>query len=814
MMQVKKFALLPFYLFTFLLIFVSCSMTKGIPEDEQLFTGLKKINWADVKENDPYEDHLMTTQEEVEAALATQPNGSLFGSSYITVPWSWHLWVYNKYSSKDSKFAKWMTKSFGKPPVLMSMVNPTLRASVARTVLQNNGYFRGNVTFETIPQKNPQKCKIGYTVTFDSLYTVDSMQYVNFPRQMQALIDSTSQEQYIKRDYPFSLNSLDSERNRVSLLFRNNGYYYYNTNYASYLADSFAVQNKARLRLQLAQGLPPEALHKWYIGNIDILFRKSFADQLTDSIKRRYLTIHFSGKKSPIRPSVILKDMRLRPRQEYSYEKLQESSSLINSNGVFSSTDFQFTPRPDSDTLDLRLTCTFDKPYDFYIEGNLIGRTNGRYGPQAKIGFTKRNAFRAAEKLDINLHGSYDFSLGGNSRESNYQYGFDVSLEFPRLLIPFYDPFRIKRDKDGRRIRRRRFYTSPSTLAKVSADIIRRPDYYKMHIVSGEWTYRWQKTETSRHEFSPLTVQYQFKNSTTLKFDTLKDENPYLERTMGDFFIPKMRYTYLYTSPATRRNPIRWEFTVEESANLISLFDVIRGKSFNEKEKKLFKNPYAQFVRLETDYTKTWPVGDESSLVGHVNAGVIFSYGNSNNAPFSEEYYVGGANSIRAFSIRAIGPGAFSDLGMEDRYAKQMFYLLRNGDMKLVGNLEYRMPLFGSLKGAVFLDAGNVWRLKSLYTDEDVEAAKRETPTEKGKADIDKVTEWYDKMLFKPSRFFKDIALGTGIGLRYDLGFLIIRLDWGVAIHIPCENGVSRYFFNVTRFKDLHTLHFAIGYPF
>lgn len=782
-----------------LALLTACSMTKGLPENDQLFTGLKKTVWTDAPKESPYQDHLESTMEEVEAALATQPNGSLFGSSHLTVPWSWHLWVYNKYAGKDSKFAKWMTKSFGKPPVLMSKVNPTLRASVARSVLQNNGYFRGNVTYETFPQKNPKKCKIGYTVTFDSLYTVDSLQYVNFPVEMQALIDSTRDEQAIHSNAPFSLDALDAERNRVSLLFRNNGYYYYNTNYASYLADTFAVANKADLRFQLAEGLPPEALHKWYIGNIDVLFRRSMADQLTDSIKRRHLTIHFSGKKSPIRPSVVLKDLRLRPRQEYSYEKLQESASMINSNGVFSNTDFRFTPRPNTDTLDLRLSCTFDKPYDFYIEGNAIGRTNGRYGPMMKVGLTKRNTFRAAEKLDINLHGSYDFSLSDKSRESNYQVGADVSLEFPRLLIPFYDLTRIRRDQNGRRIRRRRFYATPTTLAKISADIVSRPDYYKMTIVSGEWTYSWQKTATSRHEFSPLTIKYQFKNTVTAKFDSLVRENPYLDRTMGDYFIPKMRYTYIYTSPKTQRHPVRWEGTIEESGNLLSLAGVIFGKDWSARDKRLFNNPYAQFLKFESDFTKTWSVGDESSLVGHVNTSVVWSYGNNMEAPYSEEYYVGGANSIRAFAVRDIGPGAFSDRGASGKQWKQWFYLMRNGDLKFVANLEYRMPLFGDMKGAVFLDAGNVWRLKK--------------PDDYDRYDPD-YKEWLDDMFFKPSRFFNDIALGTGIGLRYDMGFLVVRVDWGWALHIPCNNGISKYFFNVQRFRDLHTLHFAIGYPF
>ncbi|MBR1503523.1 MAG: BamA/TamA family outer membrane protein [Prevotella sp.] len=795
-------------------LLMSCSMTKGIPEDDQLFTGLTKITYTEEpqQQDEVLSAHLSATKAEIEAALATQPNGALFGSSYYTVPWSWHLWVYNKYSGKESGFAKWMVKSFGKPPVLMSKVNPALRASVAQSVLQNNGFFRGYVTYETIPQKNPKKCKIGYTVAFDSLYVLDSISYANFPTPMQALIDSSASERLIKSGAPFSIANLDGERARISNLMRNNGYYFYNTGYASYLADTFAIDGKAQLRLQLASGLPDETTRKWYIGNIDVNFRKSMREQLNDSIRRRHLTIHYNGKKSPIRPGVVLKDLRLRPRQEYSYERYLESASLINSNGVFSSTDFQFTPRPDTDTLDLRLNCVFDKPYDFYIEGNMIGRTSGRYGPQAKIGFTKRNAFRAGEKLDINLHGAYEFARSGGADASNYQYGADASLEFPRLLIPFYNPQNVRRNRNGRPVRRRSYYAA-STLAKVSADIVRRPDYYKMHIVGGEWTYRWQRTETSRHEFSPLTVKYQFMSNKTIKFDSIVQKNRYLERTMGDYFIPKMRYTYTYTSPTTYLNPIRWETTIEEASNFISLIDMACGRSFNEKEKELFKNPYAQFVRLETDFTKTWSLGTQSCLVGHINAGIMFNYGNSNEAPFSEEFYVGGANSIRAFAIREIGPGSFSPSSSGGIFKddRQTAYLMRNGDLKFVANLEYRTPLFGNLKGAVFLDMGNVWRLRKLDFGDISEY--QQSFGEDGTYIYNKLDEQNELMKFHFSNIFDEFALGTGVGLRYDLGFLVVRLDWGIALHTPYDTGKSGYF-NIQRFKDANTLHFAIGYPF
>ncbi|MBR5989593.1 MAG: BamA/TamA family outer membrane protein [Prevotella sp.] len=784
-----------------LLLLASCSMTKNIPDDDQLFVGLTKIVYEDEKNyaEKSYDDHLTTTKEEVEAALATEPNGSLFGSSYISMPWSWHLWVYNKFSGKKSGFAKWMTKSFGKAPVLMSQVNPALRASVASSVLRNNGYFRGHVSYEAVPRKNPKKSKIGYTVRLDSLFTLDSVAYTNFPVEIQALIDSTREERLINRGTPLSVAILDGERNRISTLLRNNGYYYFNPSYTSYLADTFATADKAQLRLQLADGLDEAVLHKWYVGKIDVLFRKSMRETLTDSISRRFLTIHFNGRRSPIRPSVVLRDLRLRPRQEFSYDRYQESVGKINSTGVFSSTDFQFTQRPGTDTLDLRLSCVFDKPYDFYIEGNAIGRTSGRYGPEAKIGLTKRNAFRAGEKLDINLHGAYEWERGGGSDMSSYQYGADASIEFPRIIAPFYNSDRIRRSQrpggsrtpDGTRRRRHRFYTTPVTYAKISTDIVRRPKYYKMHVVTGEWTYRWQPSASSRHELSPLTVKYQYMNSHTEKFDSMMQVNPYLIASMSDYFIPKMRYSYTYTSPSSLRHPIRWETTIEEAGNLVSLWDMAGGHSFNEKGKSFFKTPYSQFVKLETDLSKTWSLNTTSQLVGHVNAGVIYAYGNSDYTPFSESFYVGGANSVRAFGVRRIGPGAFDGSVL----SRQASYLFQNGDIKFVANLEYRTRLFGDLNGAVFLDAGNVWSFDELWDENDNDGAPIEHTA------------------FKPSRMLDEMALGTGIGLRYDLGFLVIRLDWGLALHCPYDTGKSGYF-NVNRFKDAHTLHFAIGYPF
>lgn len=821
-----------------MLLLSSCSTTQNIPDGDQLFVGLTKIAYERGDSGVPSgvaNKNFFTMQEEVEAALATAPNGALFGSSYFRTPFPYGLWIWNAFSGKEGKVAKWLTESFGKQPVLMSWVNPQLRAQVAQTVLRNYGYFHGDVDYDVITQRNPKKAKIGYNITTGPLLTIDSISYQGFPLEADSLIAATADQSLLHTGDAFTAAALDGERQRISTLFRNNGYYFYQPAYASYLADTVSVPGKAQLRLQLAAGLAEEVRKKYYIGHITVNLQKTFMQELTDSLHRRTFTLRYRGKHSPLRPRVVMGAMRLRSRQPYSYDLYLESANALNATGLFSMTDFQFIPRTskdlsdidfirelqapadllkltsqlsarqtplsllqNEDTLDLVVNCVFDRPYDVYLETNFTNRTIGRMGPELKLGFTKRNAFRGGEKLDINLHGSYEWQTRSSGGDMNtYEYGADVSLEFPRIVAPFMGSNQMRRRMERMRARGirpnpRRWRRVATTLAKVSSDIVRRPGYYKMHIVSGEWTYRWQPSATSRHEFSPLTLKYQYMNSHTADFDSIIISNPYLAATMSDYFIPQMRYTYVYASPTDLLNPIRWELTLSESGNLTSLAYVAAGKKWGEKNKKLFKNPYAQYVKIETDFTKTWQLGLHSQLVGHLNAGLGICFGNSNDLPFSERFYVGGANSVRAFPLRSIGPGRFEG---DFKGNRQISYLLQNGDVKFQANLEYRQRLFGNLHGAVFLDAGNVWLRK------DIDLGVKE------------ISDLFDDSKFRFGDFFKQMAVGTGVGLRYDLDFLILRLDWGVGLHVPFETTKSG-FYNIDRFSRYQTLHFAIGYPF
>lgn len=749
-------------------VFASCSSTKNIPEDDQLFVGLTKIEYKNYEKN----DHFVAVQEEVEAALATAPNGALFGSSYYRSPFPYGLWIWNAFSKSRSVFSKWMTKSFGKPPVLMSWVNPELRANVTRELLRSNGYFDSSVEYNVITQKNPKKAKIGYTVNLGRLYRIDSLRYVNFPQRADSLIRATIGETLIHPGDPFKVSTLDAERTRLSNVFRNNGYYYYQPGYASYLADTISVPDTVQLRLQYADSVPANVRRKWYIGKVNLELRKDYMEELSDSLEHRYFTVRFNGRKPPLRTRVILRDLKMRPRKLYSYDDYLQSANKITGTGLFSYVDFKFTPRDTTlrcDTLDLTLSCVFDKPYDFYVEANMVGKTSGKLGPGAVIGISRRNAFRGGEKLDINIDGSYEWQTGhnadGSSSEMNsYEYGANVSLEIPRLLLPFWS--------------RVRWYNTPSTILKASSSVINRSGYFKRHIVSGELTYNFQRTATSVHQFSPLILQYEYMTRMTSAFSDILEENPYLLVTMADQFVPKMRYTYTYSSPTNYRSPIYWQVVVSEASNLLSLGYMMAGNKWNEKSKQLFKNPYAQFFKIETDFRKTWAVGDHSQLVGHVSAGFIWSYGNSVSAPYSEQFYVGGANSIRAFNVRSIGPGAYHT---DSEHAS---YMDQTGDIKLQANLEYRFRLFGNLYGATFLDAGNVWALRD--------------------------DGYRTNSVFKVKNLLKETALGTGVGLRYDLEFFVLRLDWGVGLHVPYKSG----FYNISSFGDGQSLHFAIGYPF
>lgn len=807
-------------------IMAGCSTTSSLEPGEQLYTGMKSTEYITdsatiANTSTLLNDHFTDTKEEVEAVLACAPNGALFGSSYYKTPFPWGLWIWNATAQKKGGIPKWLNSSFGKAPVLISDVKPELRISVAKTVLENNGYFRGDIDYQihegkpTVTRRDsilrPHKAKVSYRVNMGPVFTLDSIAYKGYTKEETALFnDSTS---FLRKGDPFSVSALENERNRLYSIFRDNGYYFYKPQYSTYAADTVKSPGHVQLVMQKADSLPPEANRQWYIGKTDFHIRRNFAEELTDSITRRTLTIHYAGKKPAVRPRIVMKDVLLRRKTLFSQTNYEESLSRLAQKGIFSYVNINFTPRQmpkadslmtaqdsartDSCILDMTVDCILDKPYDISLQANYTQKSNGRLGPGAGIGFAMRNAFRGGELLSFNISGNYEFNVGKNNagKKGSYTIITDMTLELPRLLLPNcmrpdISRFRKMR-KTGRNAPMSLVQTSASTILRVARETINRTGSYRRHVLSGELTYNYKPNEVSRHSFTPLSVDYSYVAESTEEFWDKMENSVVALIALEDNFLPKMRYTYTYTSPSIMRHPIYFSGTVTECGNVANgLLSLGKHHAWSEEGKTMFNAPVGQFIKLDLEWRKLWRVSPDASLIAHAAGGWMLTYGNTVYAPFSEQYYVGGANDLRGFSTRSVGPGSFrytnpDNPGISD---KEMNYLLANGDMKLKFSLEYRPRLFGSLYGAAFIDAGNVWVL---------DKSRRDT----------------EGMGFKIKNLPKDLAVDAGIGIRYDLDFFIIRLDWAFIVHAPYATGKNGYF-NTPRFSKAQCLNFAIGYPF
>lgn len=786
-----------------------CSSTSSLEPGEQLYIGLKPIDYTG------YEpcSHKDATQEELEAALAIAPNGALFGSSYYRTPFPYGLWIWNACHNSDGVIKKWLNNSFGKQPVLMQNVNAPLRTSVAETVLQNNGYFHGKVTYDVIEGKpeaikkdstlRPRKAKIQYHVDYGHLFTIDSVSYSNFPTDSyERLLRS---ESLLKSGKPFAVSTLENELSRIYYLFRNKGYYFYQQKYTTFLADTIKKPGKVQLQLHLADSLPDDAMRRWVIGSTTVNIRRQVFEQITDSVRRRYLTLKFGGGKPAVRPRVLLRQMRMKPGDIFSQEAYQQSLDNLTSQGIYSTVDITFLPRRNEDgstklvpdsvkgiggeeragagVLDMSVNAVLDKPYDFTLGANAIGKTNGRMGPGLTLGLTKRNAFRGGELLSFNIGARYEIQMSSNSTAGDsYDFTAGATLELPRLLLPH-----LWR-------KHRRWYTSPTTTITLNAEKLRRAGFFTRNVFTGEMTYIFQPSACSVHAFTPISLTY---GRTTDRTDAFNEKTSQSAVTMianKDEFTPRMRYIYSYSSPAAYRNPVFWQTTVTEAGNLLNLgFCAFGSKKWSDEGKSVLGTPFSQYLKLETDLRKTWQLDDEASAVFHFYGGIMKPLGNDSSGPFSEQMYVGGANDLRGFAMRTLGPGG---LHIDDSNQQ---YLYHNGDLKLVFNLEYRPRIFGSLYGALFVDAGNVW-IVNKNRRADYKAAYGQ--------DAGKV----------------DFGIDVGVGIRYDLDFFVLRLDWGFAIHKPYDSyyslsdkqthSLSSGFFNAGNFRDAQCLNFAIGYPF
>ena len=758
------------------IVLAACSTTKHLPEGETLYLGLKKVNIVNEDKSPAAENAL----EEVNGAISIAPNNAIFVNPNVRFPIPFGLWIYNRFERYEKGLGHWIFKKLAANPVLISTVNPDTRVKVATNLLRDYGYFNGKVTYQVDSTRNPRAVKLSYDINMGKPYFIDTLEYRGFSAYADSLIKANLSGRLVNKGDHFNVVTLNSERDRIIDLLRNYGYYYARSEFITFYADTLKNPGHVCIRMQPKNNLPPEASRTYFIGNTTVRLTGYNGEEPTDSIRLRDFTIHYAGKKPGLRFGVLRNRFIYRKGEQYSLRRQNYTQEALSRLGVFKYNEFQYVPRG-KDTLDINVNSLFDLPYDSELELNATMKSTKQTGPGAIFKLSRKNFLRMGASLSLELNGSYEWQTSSTvNREksvmNSYELGAALTLDFPRIILPWIknriDPFRF-----------------PShTNFKIYIDQVNRARYFRMLSFGGSVSYSFQPSRSMKHTVTPLHLAFNRLQHRTAAFDSVATANPMLFRSLDDQFIPSVTYTFTFDdSWKQKRVQWWWENSISSAGNITSLIYQAFGKKLSQRDKKFLGTPFAQYLKYTTELRPLIKFDDRNHLAMRFMAGVIWAYGNKTVAPYSEQFYVGGANSIRAFSIRSIGPGRF-----HPAETSRFSYVDETGDIKLEANLEYRFRIIGnlfggSLNGATFLDAGNVWLMRS---DSSRPGAQ-----------------------FTFKKFFDSIALGSGVGIRYDLSFLVLRLDWGIALHVPYETGKSGYY-NIPRFKDGMGVHFAIGYPF
>lgn len=755
----------------------SCSTTRRLPEGEILYTGVKGVtfNRPDSTHYNPDPRPLASAiRSSVETAVDVAPNNSisLLGFRW-RYPFPLGLWVYNNWKNPPSGFRHWLYEKLVEEPVLVSDVRPEVRTRMIEQILDNNGYFRGTATYELVQGRNPRKAKIRYTVNPGPAYPVDTLELLPDTCLLYHMIDSLAlRDRYFASDHPrFANDSLSIARTRIVNSLRNRGYYFFRPDYIEFLADSVARPGEIALKLTVGSNVPKFGLQQYRTGNVTVHLDRFQGGGTPDTIRtRRALLIQM--KPSRFRSKILDEAITFRQGRLFSVRDMDRTQSYLSRLGIFNGINIEAIPdtlNRAARLLNVDIYATFDSPLEASIEVNASSKSNSYIGPGLTLGVTNKNIFGGGEQFSVKLTGSYEWQTG-HGRQGNifnsYEVGLNASLAFPRLLAP----------KFIRSSRRELSWTRIT----LGADLLNRPHYFKMAQFNAGISYDWRFRRHVSNTFTPFKLTYTKLMHTTVEFDSIMDANPAVAESFRSQFIPQMIYSYVYDRAFGRDNTLNWSFTLQEAGNIFWCIYEACGK---KGEKTLFGNPFSQFVKGQAQLVWGHRLGrGDHWLVSRVAAGAAHAYGNSSHVPYSEQFYIGGANSVRAFTVRSIGPGSY--LGPDGKTAD---YFDRTGTFKFEANTEYRFPIFGPLHGAVFLDSGNIWLLKS--------DALRPGGT------------------LKASTFLRDLALGTGAGLRFDISMLVIRADLGIGIHCPYDTG-KRGYYNMESFGKSLAFHLAIGYPF
>ena len=756
---------------------VSCSESKYIPKDDKLYVGAVVHVVPDSGSMTKKKQKVI--EKELLDLTRPRPNKKILG---VRVK----LWFYNISGKKEKGLGAFIRKSLGEPPVLFSAVDPKENEEILKNHLENKGYFFPEV-FSKIKVFHDNKVKLIYTAKLGKPYRIKRVIFPEKDSSINKLIYATREDCYLQPGMQYNLDTLKRERDRIKTELKDKGLFYFSSTDLIFKVDSTAGDHQVDIYIQVKHITPKKAMEVYRLNNIYVfanhsLFQDSFRRKPDTAIVQGYIYI---GNLYTYKPNVIVNSIFLQKGDIYSYSDYDVTLNRLMRLGTYKFVNIVFK---DLDTtgkkglLDTYIYLTPLPRKSIQVEVRALSRSDNFAGPVVTLSFKNRNIFGGAELLSLNGNGSFlaDLNAGGKG-EFSVTFGTDLTLDIPRFITPFFNinpPTRFV----------------PRTEFKLGYQKFSEINLYNLNTFNFSAGYKWNESEEKTHELDPLDISFLKLGQTSKTFDSLENRFVSLKRSFATQFVIGSYYAYTYNTQVmpVKRFDTYFRGTVDAAGNLLGqVQSAINGhKPDVENPNTIFNIPYSQYILGSADLHEYWNIhGRDERLVARVFTGIGIPYGNSEALPYIKEFFSGGNNSVRAFLPGFLGPGSYQ---LPEN--NKTIFIDQVGDIKLEGNLEYRFPIIGILKGALFMDAGNIW-LKN-----------EDTSRPGGKFDI--------------NTFYKQIAVGTGFGLRIDASYFVLRFD--VAMPLRKAYPTDGDYWVIDKMKPSDSkwranniiLNIGIGYPF
>ncbi len=742
-----------------LLVVASCSPVRHLPDEAYLLNKVKVKTDPDIK-------HLRNT--DWSTFFQQTP------SSRIQV-----LNLYN-YSGKDTtKFINRFLRKAGYPPVVYDSLLTERTEISLENFLKNRGYLDAAVS-STVELKK-KRARVTYHLKGNAPYRVNNYDYAISDDNIRRYIEADSVRTLVKPNLYFDVDLLNGERDRITTLLRNHGYYYFNRDFLRYEADS--TNRRIDVALELLPALDTAVTARQF--NVQLPVRKvtffTAYDPISGLFSRKDstiyngYTIYYEGK-SFLRPSTLLANNFIREKENYAEWQVERTRQAFNALPAVRFVNIHFVEIRDSLNCFILLSSALPQSYSVSVEGTNSG---GDFGFASSVGYSHNNIFKGSEVFNMKFRAAYE-GLSSNIQnllnDNFIEIGGNTSLTFPRFMFPFL----------SNEIKRR---SRAQTEFLAAYNYQSRPEFVR-NISELTWRYKWHRARSNRrHTFDLIDVNYVYLPwiSDDFKAEFI-NTNSILRYSYEDHLILKMGYVYSYNNSQpgqSNRQVQSLRVGVESGGNFTYLGFRLFGSEDNKNANgayQILNTPFSQYAKVDFDYAKSTVIDSHNTLAWHVGLGVACPYLNSQILPFEKRYYAGGANSVRGWSVRTLGPGIYAG----NNNAADL--MVQSGDIRLDLNLEYRTKLFWIMELGSYIDAGNVWTIRN-----------------------------YDSQpggLFEVNKFYEQIAVSYGLGLRFDFNFFLIRLDSGMKAYNPAEKGNKRWAVLNPNLKDNFAIHFAIGYPF